>query len=93
MLTSTAAVQGADSTARACASFAVLTDIDVVEERIIWGVGMKILLSGILEFIMQVHTVKETPPSYFSDGSWEHSSLVFLCLLFSHSRCHIPSIN
>lgn len=30
---------------------------------------MKILLSGILEHIMEVHTAKETPPSYLSDGS------------------------
>lgn len=30
---------------------------------------MKILLSGILEHIMEVHTAKETPPSYLSDGA------------------------
>lgn len=30
---------------------------------------MKILLSGILEHIMEVLTAKEMPPSYFSDGS------------------------
>lgn len=30
---------------------------------------MKILLSGNLEHTMEVHTAKEMPPSYFSDGS------------------------
>lgn len=30
---------------------------------------MKILLSGILEHIMEIHAAKETPPSYLSDGS------------------------
>lgn len=45
------------------AAFVVLTDIDMVDYRVIWGVGMKILLSGILEHIMEVHTAKEIPPS------------------------------
>lgn len=30
---------------------------------------MKIRLSGILEHTMEVHSAKETPPSYLSDGS------------------------
>lgn len=50
------------------AAFAALTDIDMVEYRKIWGVGMKILLSGILEHIMEAYTAKETLPSSLSDG-------------------------
>lgn len=69
------------------ATFAVLTDIDMVEQRIIWGgVGMKILSSGILEHIMEVHTTKEIPPPYFSDGSFQLS--VFVPALFPQQMPH-----